>query len=209
MPFTAHFKAVVTIGMDTALPKDVAVNTWHCDALTPDGPEDFVDALEVFYQAIDSVIWSAAIDPSNVRCDVYRMADPEPRVPVLTTMFTGLTATASARPPELAVCLSFQGDLVSGEPQRRRRGRVYLGPVGNIEASSTSPLVATSTVNAVAAAGNVLAATSTLSSTFTWCVFSEIDADLIPVTNGWVDNDFDIQRRRGLLPTVRTTFDDA
>jgi hypothetical protein len=42
---------------------------------------------------------------------------------------------------------------------------------------------------------------------WTWIVVSEVAGlnDVI-VTNGWVDNAFDIQRRRGVTPTSRSTF---
>jgi hypothetical protein len=41
---------------------------------------------------------------------------------------------------------------------------------------------------------------------WTWCLYSR-KLDLMPeIVGGWVDNAWDIQRRRGYAATSRTTF---
>lgn len=202
----AHYKALVRIGMDSGIPEDAVVNTFHADCLVlPNGYEDFVDALEGMYQILDSSL-SSRVDPSAVTCKVYKMSDPEPRAPVYEKTFTGLTTGTTAEIPEVALCLSFQGARESGESQARRRGRVYIGPLGQAHISSTDPGVYSGLISNLASAGQFLLDASELSTEWTWCVYSVRDNALVPVTNGWVDNAWDIQRRRGTAPTSRTTF---
>lgn len=201
-----HYKVLVRIGMDSGLPADAAVNTWHCDALSlPSGYEDFVDDLEAFYQAIDGQM-SSAIDPSALTATVYRMADPEPRAPVYVKTFSSITTSTDAWPPELSVCLSFQGVRTSGQSQARRRGRVYLGPLAAVPVSGTNPQISPTTIGVIQTAAQNLLDASDASATYTWCVYSVSDDDLVEVDNGWIDNAVDIQRRRGLRATTRSTF---
>lgn len=99
--------------------------------------------------------------------------------------------------------LSFQADKVSGLPQARRRGRVYFGPLGGAAEASGRP--GTTLLSAVVAFGAALLSESNLAD-WTWVVYSTVNNGGAPVTNGWVDNSFDTQRRRGLEWTARTTF---
>lgn len=118
-----------------------------------------------------------------------------------------LTAAPSgtAIPDELAVCLSFQGARAAGAPQSRRRGRIYMGPHNTAALTANRPLTALQTnlanyaltlKNAVTAAG----------AGFEWGIWSNADSHLVVVTNGWVDNAWDVQRRRGVDATTRTVW---
>jgi hypothetical protein len=44
------------------------------------------------------------------------------------------------------------------------------------------------------------------SASWDWVVYSPTDDAYHEVANGWVDNAWDTQRRRGYKPTSRTTF---
>ena len=201
-----HFKVLVRGGMDSSIPQDAFVNTWHCDALNlPAGYEDFVDDLEIFYRTVDASM-SSLINPAAITATVYNMTDPTPRAPVYSKTFTSITTSTTTLPPEVALCLSFQGERVSGQSQARRRGRVYIGPLGQIQGSTTTELVSSSAVAAVVGAAQVLLAASQASPEYDWCVYSTVDQTLVEVDNGWVDNAFDIQRRRGTLPASRSTW---
>jgi hypothetical protein len=201
-----HYKVMITIPMTSGLPEDAAVNTWHCDALSlPGGYEDFVDELEVLYREIGD-LWSTKVDDTKVRATVYRMADPTPRAPVFTRLLTGLTKGSAALPPEIAITCSFQGERTSGESQARRRGRVFLGPLSTVWTSTTDPTVAAANLTKISNAFNAFVGASDISATFDWCVYSPSDASLVPVNNGWVDNAFDVQRRRGTDPTTRSLW---
>ena len=189
--------------------EDAAVNVWHFTV--PDTGAGTVAALKTalgaFYGAFVSHL-SVALDLSKFRLKMYNMSDPEPREPFEDGLFTviGPTGTAGGA-PELAICLSFQGDPASGIPMRRRRGRVYLGPLA-INVGGTSEDVPASMVATAAAAGQSLLNSSNASAAYEWIVLSQAGGGLsaVKVTNGWVDNAWDIQRRRGIPATVRTTF---
>jgi len=202
----AHYKMVARLVMDSGIPDDAVVNTWHCDALVlPDGWETFRDDLLAFYQTVDALL-SANVAATGHTLTTYAMADPEPRAPINTVSLGTLTTGATAMPPELAICLSFQGQRISGTSQARRRGRVYIGPLKNSNVSSTDMNLDTTVTDALRDAGQALVNASNASADYTWCVYSAADDALVPVHNGWVDNAFDIQRRRGLTASQRDVF---
>lgn len=94
------------------------------------------------------------------------------------------------------------------KPKARRRGRVYVGPFTENELGSTT------TDNAPAgalqndlgeAAGRL--SSQTLAHTWQWCVWSRRNAALHPVLSPvWVDNDWDVQRRRGQTHKTKTVY---
>lgn len=204
----AHLKVMHILNMTSGIPQDVAVNTFHFDCLLlPDPVTDIFDVLEACYDNFRSQ-FPATVAQNGHQMKAYNMGDPEPRAPIAEYTYNFTSApegvpTAS----ELAICLSFQGDRVSGETQRRRRGRVYLGPTER-DSSTTAGRPNSDLVNATAAFGLYLLEASNLNAEYTWAVYSTVNDDLVPVTNGWVDNAYDVQRRRGLQPTSRTTFSD-
>lgn len=138
---------------------------------------------------------------------MYDLADPTPRVPIDEYEFTTAVPSGEPLPSQVALCLSFQGARISGTPQARRRGRVYLGPlditateVSGGEARPVSGLIDV----ALAAAERMLADSTTNNSH--WAVYSPTNNDLVPVVGGWLDNRFDIQRRRAALVTQRNAW---
>lgn len=210
----------VIIPFDTAIPRDAAVNTFHfrTDGLDTETNElaDINGALTACYQAFDQLL-SPNVGPSaTIRH--YDLSDAEPRVPIGESTFT-LTPGTAPYPNELAVCVSFQGSRVSGTSQRRRRGRVYIGPLGgaSIVVDDVGDVVIASAdrltiANAFGAMIPEVPGTST--SFISWSVFSRatfaatgsLDAAFVPIVDGWIDNKFDIQRRRGTAPTSRQVF---
>lgn len=152
----------------------------------------------------------AAIFPDTVATSghdlrMYDLADPEPRAPFLETDWSfASTLSGTPLPSECAIVASYQGERVSGLPQRRRRGRMYLGPLdGNVLTSDgriTS--IAYNSVNgAMEDFVNALEVDD-----ITFGIWSTVDEQLVTVRSGWTDNAYDIQRRRGVLPTVRVTW---
>lgn len=217
-------RAMVTIPLDSGIPEDSIVNVFHFDGddfSNPDAEyhEGVLDLLTAFYQAIDTVIFGQNIASPAV-LKIYDLRDPTPRVPeyvdeiVLTPLASGIDLTL---PNEVSICASFQADAVSGQPQARRRGRVFLGPIhyaaAEMVGSQARPTAAARTAIANAcdamAAGYELPVTGSVK----WSVYSPrtdqtstIDDAFHDVTNGWVDNAFDTQRRRGGAPTTRTLW---
>lgn len=138
----------------------------------------------------------------------YDMLDPEPRVPYTVPLGSTLTGVSNSNlPTEVALVVSFQGDPLPGVPQSRRRGRIYLGgwPQNTFGASvgDAFPYWATSVVTACSdsAMVNLLNGPDA-----TWVVHSPTANTYTEVTNGWVDNSADTQRRRSVPPTARNLF---
>lgn len=194
-----------TLEADSALPEDRTVNTWDVSIPGLDPETELAswhDALFTFYDAFDNYL---SVNLSGLlTLKSYARADTPPRVPVLSESTT-ITPAVGALPPEVALCMSFQGEKISGVNQARRRGRVYLGPFsyGANDTGTGKPIAGLLT--AVQAAGAALLATSG-TSTWSWGVWSTVNNSDTQVVDGWVDNAWDTQRRRGIRPTSRATF---
>lgn len=201
-----HVLFTSTLWMDSGLPEDYAVNTWHLT--TPDGSElagavAFQSALTTFFTSIDNYL-SAELE-GTVAFKAYDMSDPTPRVPILIDG-AALTPSTSRLPSEVALCMSFQSSRVSGTSQARRRGRVYIGPLGSPAIDTATGRPAGAFRTDLANAGSAMIAASDASTAYQWVVYSTVDDATHNVVTGWVDNAFDTQRRRGVAPTIRTTF---
>lgn len=187
-------------------PRDAQVNVWHANCADPEtGAPNFQGALNDFYVAIDGLL------AGNIISDVpeftaYRLDDPEPRAPIYTAPGVGLSYGSGVLPPEITMCLSFQGVRTSGVPQARRRGRVYLPTMTAAVIAGDGYHFDTADVTTVANAAAALKADSDGDSTYTWVIWSPTDSDFVEVDNGWVDNAIDIQRRRGHPATVRQVW---
>lgn len=204
----AHLIAQAVFQGASGLPEERFINVWHFQAGggTSGYAQFAADRLVAFYTngltSYYSAMVSTAADAHQIR--VYDAADPEPRTPLLVEEFTA-AGSGNALPAEVALCMSFQGVSISGQPQARRRGRVYLGPFNDnalaagADARPNSALV-----------GEILDAAEALlianDGNATWVVYSPTDDAMVLVDNGWVDNAFDTQRRRGERPTTRSIF---
>lgn len=214
-------KAQVTIPLDSAIPADYVTNTWYFDG--DDVDEDdaayhsvVMSKLTAFYQAIDGTIFPESVaSPATVK--IYDMRDPLPRVPEMVGTIALTPSVARALPHEVAICLSFQATAESGVSQARRRGRVFIGPLTTaiLTTDAGPPYVGGGPRGDLATAAAALAAPGALPVTGNvhWAVYSptldvagSIDDAFNDVDNGWVDNAFDTQRRRGQKPTVRQTW---
>jgi hypothetical protein len=197
----ALYRALVTLNMTSGLNEDAATNTFHFDADTVADLADAYGSLLAFYQQLDNRL-SNLIDENNVTVEWYRLSDTPPRAPVRLDTMTALAVGADEGVPEVALVLSFQGAKISGLPQNRRRGRVYLGPL----ADTAEPRPTSTTIQSILPAGQGLLDASNLSTNWTWVQWSPTNGIGIPVTDGWIDNEFDTQRRRGRKATARSTF---
>lgn len=193
--------------MTSTVGADACTNTWHFTATAADEGTfgEIKTALTAVYENIDT--WkSNLVSWSAVRCKIFNMSESEPRVPVNDALLATSSAPAgSPLPPEVAVCLSYNGAFVSGYSQARRRGRIYLGPL-NVAALTTDGRFSASLVSAVADAGADLILAGSTAGDWAWVVYSPSGSTSYPVEAGWCDNAPDIQRRRGVLATTRTLF---
>jgi hypothetical protein len=211
----SHLLAVVRHQHDSALSRDVAINTFHFDTsgTLSVAAEAARDLLLDFYRvappspAIGSLAsyMSELLLEDGMEMRFYDMDSAPPRVPLDPPSGTYSRITGSgALPSEVALCMSFQGAVVGGTNRARRRGRIYFGPLD--VASSNGDGVPTDALrNTLVGAGARLTVDSQLTNAV-WSVYSPTDDALVHVDNGWVDNAFDTQRRRGEAPTVRTPW---
>jgi len=187
--------------------EDDVTNTWWFDLTTPDsgGTTDVEAAMKSFYNA-----WSTSRSThyawNTATIKWYDQADPEPRAPFRSALFalTQPSGTSGAT-PELCMCLSFKGSLGSGLIAARRRGRLYLGPLGMGALDAATGHLAAATITTTATAAGVLLAASG-NTDWEWIIHSRTAGTTTSVHEGWIDNAVDIQRRRGLTATTRTTF---
>lgn len=188
---------------------DDIINTWSFRIETSPPPAATLlaikTALETFYTNLKTAFSSQQYTGAWT-LKIYNRADPTPRAPIVTYTgtITSLSASASM-PPEVTQVLSFQGTRVSGQPQSRRRGRVYL-PTLIASTYTTGGMLNTALQTSIKDEANALLTASDAAADWTWVIFSEVNSSSVPVHDGWVDNAADIQRRRGRKPTTRATF---
>lgn len=216
MPLMLH---QVTMPYVTGLPADVSVNTfWTSGGTDPEAQAATAFAALVnFYTEPQSTgdtvgyFLSAYISREDNVCSVrsYDWTDPEPRAPRHVGTFTLPTAgNLTSLPFEVALCLTFQGENASGINQQRRRGRIYLGPLGGgsvVMGSNVPPAPSATFMTTVADAAEGLSAALSAPAA-QWVVHSRVSSNNAPVVGGWIDNEFDTQRRRQVRATARTVW---
>jgi len=195
----------VTLFPTSNLVADASTNTWSVDALNLTQLGNFESALVVFYRALTS-LYPNIVRQNTHQIKSYNRADPKPRAPVTNSTWNFISApTGVPLPPEVSLCGSFQAPPFSGVPQARRRGRIYIGPLS----SGTLDTLGRPTAGTVTVLRNALEAlrvSSAAAADWKWQVFSVKNLTGYTITNGWVDNEFDTQRRRGRLAVSRTVF---
>lgn len=214
----------VTIPLDSGIPEDQLVNTWYFDGDDAEvGDAAYhsavVTMLTNFYTQIDGVIFPSTV-ATPLKAKIYDMRDPMPRLPEHEFDINVTPSTHEPLPNEVALCLSFAAAAGSGLNMKRRRGRVYIGPIcfdaSEVVGSQRRPTAAA--MEAITDVANTVLSGIDLGSgpppnSVKWAVYSpttdatsSIDDAFNDVVRGWVDNAFDTQRRRGCAPTLRSTF---
>ncbi len=200
-----NYALQMAINASNGNPADVVTNNWSCQATSVTDAEDFKTAVVAFYNSIVT-FYPSLINQNGHGWKLYDRSDPQPRYPVAEGTWNFSTGiSGNPAPAEVCVCLSFQGDRVSGVPQARHRGRCYIGPI-DASLVDSSGQFSSANRTTLANAGAALLAASNSAANWEWAVWSTVNQDIVPVTSGWVDNEFDTQRRRGRVSTARTTF---
>jgi hypothetical protein len=214
--------AQVQFDDDSGLPRDRSINTFHFvdigdPAITPPTAalDEYAVAIRDFYTAAHtgststlSTFLSSTL-AGTWTTKFYDLHDAPPRSPLRVDTMTPLTPGSTAMPQENALCISYQAAHLSGFNQANRRGRIYIGPLAQTALGSVAARPnanANQLVPTAVAAGAFLKGHSWAAGTRRWVVYSQKFGTWATVTDGWVDNEFDTQRRRGYRPTTRTTF---
>jgi hypothetical protein len=197
----------VTLKTVDANPENFVTNSWAVfTGVPPINVAATVTSFKDFYDDINATYWSNAIAQNGHIVKFYALPGTPPNYPFAESTFNLAAApTGVPLPSECAIVLSMQGTRTAGAPQARRRGRVYLGPWGSA-ANTTgrpTPALATQIASAVQTLNTNLEAQSPISRLNVW---SQADGQGVEITDGWIDNAWDTQRRRGLQYTSRTTY---
>jgi hypothetical protein len=132
----------------------------------------------------------------GVEVKLYDMADALPRPIKATAPWTGYTNAALAGlPREVALCLSY----FSERNLPRFRGRLYIGPWNSGTERPDAGQI--SVLTALAGRLQTIGGVDT-----DWGLWSTTRNDFSKITAGWVDNEWDTTRSRGLRAVTRTTY---
>jgi hypothetical protein len=175
----------------------------------PDGDghvvADVVTAIKDFYDGIRSSVLTSDLAQNGHEMKFYALPGIQPNYPFAEeTWDFDSSPSGAGLPREVAVALSFQGSRAAGFPQARRRGRIFIGPVLATANSSGRP--SSTIMSNLAFYADALRVALNPDPQHYWAVWSTVDQEAVEVQNGWVDNAFDTQRRRGVATTSRTVW---
>lgn len=225
----AIIRATAVLEHLSGKPTNASRNVWHFT--TAGAPNDTVltkigDNVGAFYTAIGAYIGVQMNRNANAhRVELAAVTqgapgeDDDDVSELLGSRPFGIPAAGGSNlPSEVAVALSFQGD-VSGVPEEEsgglirprasRRGRVYLGPLGGTTIAYdgggyrviVAPAFRTAVLNAYAASKSGWGGGT---NNARHVIYSRKQAVAHPVTKIWVDDAFDVVRSRGEASAARS-----
>ena len=181
---------------DTNLPADVYENTLYFDTNALDNLEGTCDGISAAYPAHLPL---AGINGLQIR--VYELAGGQP---IFQKDYPTFAMPGNTGPGEVAICLSYAAVDDPDASTRRRRGRIYLGPLASTPISAPRPNA--TLIDQVLDFGEALAQIGSASNR-PWHLYSPTDNATAKIESIWCDDAWDTQRRRGLAPTARTVRD--
>ena len=203
MPYTSGFArdvSEITFNFDSDGAPDAADYT-AVDAAVSSFINNSTGQTQTIANRISAIVSRAACYIRKTHTDVATglMIDP----PVLTPITLAAAAAGGSLPLEVALCSSYVAPAIVGVPAGRRRGRFYVGPLNvGVAGTAVDPAPQTVFLNDLATATERmfnLAVTGSVP----MVVWSRANSALYEVTGGYVDNEWDTQRRRGNSPTAR------
>lgn len=228
------YRATVKLARRSGIVKDQAINVWHFEAteIGTGSAAPIANALAFFYSAGSLPAYFAHTTdrtnttPHSVDISVVAPGGPGPgddvrtkSVHLLPFSMVSVGATAVPLPAEVAVALSFRGDIAGQveeapdgtRPASRRRGRIFLGPLNGSVVSQDSlgrAFVATEFRSVVNDAyQTMMIALNAASPTIYHVVYSPTAGSNARVSVLSMDDAFDTIRNRGEAATERTTWE--
>lgn len=225
-----YWRAQLTIPADTGIPADAVTNTFHFLRNPASGGQTpaqvgalVVSTLQSGYNQVKDHL-SQSLKVTDAAIKLYDMEIAPPAAPIWEgpcPIMVNATPNPDL-PSEVALVLSYQAGVTAGAVQRRRRGRIYVGPLTD-EANAGTGYARPSTalITALTAMGSAIRSTALAGGVLQWCVYSpttaggwatgqagppNFPAAFHLVTGGWVDNAWDIQRSRGVDPDYRASW---
>lgn len=188
------YRAQVAIALDTLLAKDALVNVLHFDdAGALSDPQGLAEDLATIYR--EQWVYS----DTQIAVTFYEVGPP-PNYPVATHIRHEGIVSPSQGPREIALCLSFYSE----RNLPSRRGRIYL-PVCAAVDHSYGRRPNAQQMNQAMACGNYFSALG--GADVDWVVYSQKTKQHWDISNTWCDDEWDVQRRRGLKPSTRQVAD--
>lgn len=215
MPQVVRCQVILNPAVSTDLQM---INTWHCVTVGATtslaAAEAFADDLNVFYQAIDSHL-SLFLSGSAPLFRAFDLSDPKPRQPIHEENLGILVTASTTLPAEIQCVLSYKGIYLSGVSPKRKRGRIFIGPLASAALDSSAGVFTGTLRTAIANAAEDLQTASSGSSLYRWVIYSPTtdtagegqDLDSWDaVQEGWVGDNPDVLRSRGLISETRTLW---
>jgi len=178
---------------DSALPRDaVSINPHFENTIGIPGAGDW----EQFADDLATAMATYGGNAYQTRVSIYDAEGSAPVFPeAVVTKLPGVHS-ASSWPREVALCLSYYSE----NNMPKRRGRLFI-PIAVLrstpglrpDAAQRTKALDCGTLLANAGGANI-----------DWGVWSRTDAAFHPVTNSWVDDEWDTMRSRGLRSTTRS-----
>jgi len=215
MPQVSRVQVILNPAADT---REQIMNTWHCVTVgattTLAAASAFTDDLNDFYQDVAALL-SSELNAAVPFLRAFDLSDPKPRQPIVEANLVPVSAGTNRLPREICSCLSYKGTYISGVSPKRKRGRIYIGPLASNSVGASDGKFTLTFRTTLANAGDSLLGKSDLSTEYRWVVYSPASDPLgtgndpdcwDAVTSGWVDEDPDIQRRRTIPGGTRSLF---
>jgi len=206
----------------SGLPHDEVVNNWYFDTAAHDVVSAAVieAGLVAFYTALAGKLTNNILSSYNFNW--YNITTLPSGPPWRVTPATiGGTMGSNPNPDQIAIVLSFHADLTGvpefsgtgpgSRPAQSRRGRIYIGPTDQttlfVDTTHRRTVIQPTTVTAITAAASAFQLVCKDGGSVShWVVYSKALHTIHPVVGGFVDNEWDTQRRRGEPATTRTTW---
>jgi len=182
----------------SGMPEDVYENVLYYDTVNFDSVQGTCDEIKAKYIAANFI---GGVNAVEVRA--YALAGGQP---VASSGPSPKNAVAVSWPHEVAICLSYAAVDDPANSTKRRRGRIYMGPLGGSIPPSDQLRPTVTYRNIILDFGEGLAQVGFAAAT-DWMMYSRTDQVAAKIESIWVDNAWDTQRRRGLSPTTRTVRD--
>jgi len=201
----AGFFAQVTLLTASGNSADYQVNGYAIDG--PGSPatadlDSWAVAIKDFYDDVNILGGLRGITQNAHLVKFYDILGTPPNYPIYETTFNLASSPGAIDlPEEVALCVSYKNTVLNSVPRARRRGRIYLS--GWTEGANAAGRPSSAAYQGVADAYATYVAAVNGISTFEAGVWSRTDATVYPIDEVWSDNEWDTQRRRGSLPTVR------
>lgn len=200
----AVYKFQVSMPVESTLPRDYFVNTFHMEWVG--APLLQLDLDTMANDVID--LWNKRYHSTTreVRCNIYDAGGPLPNPPLASKVKAAGSVWTVNQPHEIALCLSF----AANRSNPHERGRMYLCP--QLDKNTTAlPLAQSRPDNAHQqwALDFYRVSNESLPDLggvdWKFGIWSKTQQQFHQAQTAWVDDEWDVVRSRGLKPTSRIT----